>query len=81
MLAPAKAAARKPTNVRPIWMDGQEPRRAADSEVLHPPGAAVALLVELLRAGVRRTRDERELGGHEQAVEDDEEGDDQDFHG
>ena len=49
MLAPAKAAARKPTNVMPIWIVGQEPPGLLDQPV-DPLGAAVALVDELLDA-------------------------------
>ena len=64
MLAPANAAARKPTNVTPIWIVARK-RPGLRHEPLDPAGAAVALVDELLEARAADA-DERELGGDEQ---------------
>ena len=77
MLAPAKAAARKPTNVMPIWIDGQK-RAGLLDQAVDPSGAPVALVAELAHAAAP-DRDERDLGGHEHAVEQDEQGDDEEL--
>ena len=58
---------------------GQETRRLRH-EPLDTPRAAIALLDQLLEARAADAH-ERELGGHEQAVEEDQDRDDQDFHG
>ena len=78
MLAPAKVAARKPTKVSPIWMVARN-LPGLPHESIDASRAAIAFVDQLLDARPADAN-ERELGGHEQAVEEDEDRDDQDFH-
>ena len=66
-LTAAKAEARKPMNVSPIWDDRQEAARLVE-QALHAARAAVALLDELVDAAAAH-RDEGDLGRDEERLE------------
>ena len=66
-LTAANAEARKPMNVSPSWVTARN-RPGSSSRRLDAPGAAVALVDELLDPAAP-DRDEGDLGGDEERLE------------